>query len=178
MPGPLTLEQIIHFLLGAPMFGDLDPAELSQIVHILQIQFVRPGHVIFRQGQPGDAWYVVFRGAVEVYTEEPDGSERVLATNGPQGCFGEMAILDGSPRSASARASEASTVFRFPRSDFNELLASNNIAAYKLVYHMAQVLAARQRQTTARLVETLRQRDDDELYEGLGPIVHDSSRSE
>jgi CRP/FNR family cyclic AMP-dependent transcriptional regulator len=178
MAGPLTLEQIIHFLLGAPMFGDLDPAELSQIVHILQIRFVRPGHVIFRQGQPGDAWYVVFQGSVEVFSEEPDGGERRLAVNGPSACFGEMAILDGSPRSASARAAEASTVFCFPRADFKELLEAGNLSAYKLVYQMAQVLATRQRQTTARLVEMLRARQDVDLEEDFGPLVHDASRAE
>jgi CRP-like cAMP-binding protein len=160
------------------MFGDLDPAELSQIVHILQIRFVRAGHVVFRQGQPGDAWYVVFEGAVEILSEEPDGGERSLAVNGPPACFGEMAILDGSPRSATARAVESSTVFCFPRADFQQLLESGNLAAYKLVYHMAQVLAARQRQTTSRLVETLRSRGDDDAFEGLRPIVHESSRAE
>jgi CRP-like cAMP-binding protein len=165
MAGGLTLEQIINFLLGAEMFGDLSATELSQIVHILQIRFVRAGQVIFREGQPGDAWYVVFQGAVEVLTEAEDGSDQVLAALAPGACFGEMAILDGSPRSASVRAVEGSTLFRFPRADFNKLLESDNIAAYKLVYHMAQLLVARQRQSNTRLAEALRHRDDDEDYD-------------
>lgn len=162
MGGALTLEQIINFLLGAQMFGDLSAAELSQIVHILQIRFVREGQVVFREGQPGDAWYVVFQGGVEVFTEAEDGSERVYDNLGPGSCFGEMAILDGSSRSASVRAVEPSTLFRFPRVDFNKLLESDNLAAYKLVYHMALLLVRRQRQSNTRLVEALRHRDDDE----------------
>ena len=56
-------------------------------------------------------------------------------------------------------------MFRFPRADFNKLLESDNIAAYKLVYHMAQLLVARQRQSNTRLAEALRHRDDDEDYD-------------
>lgn len=178
MAGPLTLEQIITFLMGAPMFGDLDAAELSQIVHLMQIQYLREGQTVFREGQPGDAWYVVFEGSVEVLAGDPIEGERVLLRLGPPACFGEMAILDGSPRSATVRASERSTVFRFPRADFRELLQADNLAAYKLVYHMAQVLVARQRQTTARLVELVRENQELALAAGLTPIIDDSSRSE
>lgn len=177
MAGALTLEQIINFLLGAEMFGDLSAAELSQIVHILQIRYVRAGQVIFREGQPGDAWYVVFQGGVEVLREAEDGSDQVLAALGPGACFGEMAILDGSSRSASVRAVEASTLFRFPRADFNQLLASDNLAAYKLVYHMALMLVTRQRQSNTRLAEALRHRDDedDDLDDEDGESIDTSS---
>jgi CRP-like cAMP-binding protein len=89
-----------------------------------------------------------------------------------------MAILDGSPRSASVRARTASTVFRFPHEDFQTLLRLDNLAAYKLVYHMAKVLVARQRNTTAQLAELLKENQDRLVQEGLSPIVERSSLSE
>jgi CRP-like cAMP-binding protein len=179
MAGSLTLEHIITFLLGAPMFGDLDAIELSQIVHIMQIQHVRPGQLIFREGQPGDAWYVVYSGELEVFAGAVKGAEdRILASLGPSACFGEMAILDGSPRSASVRARAASTVFRFPHDDFQTLLRLDNLAAYKLVYHMAKVLVSRQRNTTAQLAALLKENQDRLVQEGLSPIVERSSLSE
>ena len=58
----ITLEQIINFLLEAPMFAELDAAELSEIVHIMQVQKVRAGSAVFREGDAGDAWYVIFAG--------------------------------------------------------------------------------------------------------------------
>ena len=64
--GAITLEEIITFLLEAPMFGDLDASELSQIVHIMQIQRFRAGQAVFREDDAGDAWYVLFEGQVEV----------------------------------------------------------------------------------------------------------------
>jgi CRP-like cAMP-binding protein len=178
MSGPLNLEQIIRFLLETPMFGDLDVPELSQIVHIMQVQRLRDGQLLFDEGTPGDAWYVLYEGAVEVVKATSDEGERVLALIESRGCFGEMAILDGSPRSATVRAVKPSTVFRFPREDFRELLADNNLAAYKLVLQMALVLVSRQRKTTQSLVELLRRHQDDDVQKGLAPIVEASSPSE
>ena len=66
-----------------------------------------------------------------------------------------MAILDGSMRSATCKAIDEATVFRFPRDKFTELLDNENLAAYKLVFQMARVLALRQRALTAAVVELL-----------------------
>ncbi len=155
----ITLEQIITFLLEAPMFGDLDPAQLSEIVHIMQVRRVRDGQAIFKEGDPGDAWYVIFDGAADVTKNDESGPPKAILTLGPRACFGEMAILDHSPRSATVTARGDSTVFRFPRADFEDLLAADNLAAYKLVYEMAKVLAMRARATTQRLAEALSERE-------------------
>jgi sigma-B regulation protein RsbU (phosphoserine phosphatase) len=164
----LTLEEIIHFLLEAPMFGDLDPTELSEVVHIMQVQGLRPGQYVFREGDPGDAWYVLYEGEVEVL-KEGTLERREIVKLGPLACFGEMAILDGSVRSASVRATTEATAFRFPRADFQRLLEDDNLAAYKLIHQMALVLVARQRETTSRLAELLESQGD--LRAGIEPIA-------
>jgi CRP-like cAMP-binding protein len=166
MRAELTLEQIINFLLDAPMFGDLDSAELSRIVHIMQVKPLREGQLVFQEGDPGDAWYVVYSGQLEVLK-----GKRVIATLTRASCFGEIAILDGSPRSATVRAVTDGTAFRFPRAAFAELLADGNRAAYKLVHQIALVLAARQRTTTSRLVEVLGGGDEGPL----AALVHESA---
>ena len=176
MGSAITLEQIITFLLEAPMFGDLDPTELSQIVHIMQVQGLRPGQHVFREGDAGDAWYVLYEGRVEVLKDSGTGN-RVIAELGPRSCFGEMAILDGSTRSASVRAKGEATAFRFPRVEFNELLENGTLAAYKLVHQMALVLVSRQRDTTLRLVALL-DSDDNAVRREIGTIVNESTLSE
>ena len=173
MSHSVTLEEIINFLLEAPMFGDLDPTELSEVVHIMQVQRLRPGQHIFREGDPGDAWYVLFEGQVEVVKDRASGAT-VIAELGPRSCFGEMAILDGSARSATVRAKTDAKAFRFPRVDFNELLKLGNLAAYKLIYQMALVLVARQRQTTSRLAEIMRADSGAIVTEGIRPIIDTS----
>ncbi len=172
-----TLEAIINFLLDTPMFGDLDANELSQIVHIMQVRTLEPGDVVFRESDPGDAWYVVHEGEVEVRKDSGKG-ERVVANLGPRTCFGEMAILDGSSRSATVVATTATTAFRFPRAEFNDLLSAGTLAAYKLIHQIALVLVSRQRHTTQRLVELLKQDAPAVVRQGLAPIVERSSVAE
>ncbi len=156
----ITLEQIITFLLEAPMFGDLDPGQLSEVVHIMQIRRIGSGQPIFREGDPGDAWYVIFEGAADVTKNGDFGPPKVIAEIGPRACFGEMAMLDHSPRSASVVARGETTVFRFPRDAFEVLLAEDNIAAYKLVYQIAKVLTVRARNTTQQLSDALADRGE------------------
>jgi CRP-like cAMP-binding protein len=78
-----------------------------------------------------------------------------LALLEPGACFGEMAILDGSPRSATVRAAGPLTVFRFRREPFEELLEQGSLAAFKLVAAMARVLSQRHRKLTGQLSELL-----------------------
>lgn len=174
MSESMTLEQIIHFLLEAPMFGDLDPTELGQIVQIMQVQRLKAGQCLFDEGSIGDAWHVIYEGEVTVEKEGSDGP-MVIAQLGPRSCFGEMSILDGSARSATVRAATSVTTFRFPRVAFNRLLLEENLAAYKLIHQMALVLVRRQRDTTSRLAGFL-SRDPD--ASSLEPILVANSQSE
>lgn len=173
MDTPLTLERIINFLLETPLFRDLDPTELSEIVRVMQVQRVRATHPIFREGDDGDAWYVLFEGAADVVKESPFGAPRHLSSLSPASCFGEMAILDGSRRSATVIARTEVTVFRFPRLPFMDLLDEGSLAAYKLVYQMARVLCERQRNLTQRLSEAMEGESQERptLRSSLGDLI-------
>lgn len=173
MDQPLTLERIIKFLLETPLFEDLDPAELSEIVHITQVQRIRDGQIIFREGDPGDAWYVLFEGNADVLKESEFGPQQPFASLEPRSCFGEMAILDDSPRSATVVARGDGRVLRFPRDPFDLLLESGSLAAYKLVYQMARVLAQRQRNLTQRLSDAMDEEPSErpDLRRRIGHLV-------
>lgn len=169
-------DDILAFLLDAPMFAGLDPHELAGVVRILQVESIGAGDRVFSEGERGDAWYVVFAGEVEVVKQDLlDG--QVLARLGPRQCFGEMAILDGGPRSAAVRAATDGVLFRFPRAAFAGLLQSGNLAAYKLVHQIARVLVARQRDVTAQMVGLIRGKADADAAT-LGPLVGRSAASE
>ncbi|MFT5583754.1 MAG: CRP/FNR family cyclic AMP-dependent transcriptional regulator [Cognaticolwellia sp.] len=171
----LTLESIISFLLDTPMFCDLKPDELAEIVHVMQLQRMRDGQRIFREGEDGDAWYVVHEGEVMVTKDRLMGPSEELARLGTKVCFGEMALIDGSPRSASVTAVGEGTLFRFPKSDFDELLDEGNIAAFKLIHEMAKVLCERQRGMTQRITSLVT--DDAQTAESmrdeLRPVVEE-----
>ena len=174
METKVTRERLITFLLETPMFENLEPSEIMEIIHIVQVEMYKSGDIIFREGDTGDAWYVLYHGAVDVLKHGASGENKITAL-GPQACFGEISILDGSPRSATIRAAGDSVVFRVPRDAFAELIDSDHLVAYKLLHHMAILLAERQRTTTLRLSELLKASEITDVHEGIMNIVGESS---
>jgi len=152
---PISLDAVIGFLVTSPMFAALDPEERAEVVRIMEIQRLQQGEEVFHQGDAGDAWYVVFEGQVEVTTASPSGGERQVAVLEVGAGFGEMALLDGAPRSATVRAASAATLFRFRRQPFQELLDEANLGAYKLILAMAREMSPRLRRMTAQVAELL-----------------------
>ena len=181
MSAPLSLEEILNFLLETPLFEDLDEHELSEVVHIMQVQGLRQGQTVFAENQEGDAWYVLFEGHCLVTKETPFAGAREIARLEPRSCFGEMAILDGSPRSATVVAGSDVTVFRFPRDHFLSLLDTQTLAAYKLIHQMAKLLCQRQRQINQRLSDVLGDQTIDEngvIRRNIGKLLDSFSVSE
>ena len=174
MESKITRERLITFLLETPMFENLDPSEIMEIIHIVDIEQFQAGETIFSEGDTGDSWFVLYRGAVEVLKERDTGEKKITEL-GPQACFGEISILDGSPRSATIHATEDSVVFRVPRGAFGELMDNDHLVAYKLIHQMAILLAERQRNTTLRLSELLSTTAITEVHEGIRGIVGESS---
>jgi CRP/FNR family cyclic AMP-dependent transcriptional regulator len=174
METKVTRERLITFLLETPMFEKLEPSEIMEIIHIVEVEIHKAGDIIFREGDTGDAWYVLYHGAVDVLKHGASGEKKITSL-GPQSCFGEISILDGSPRSATIRVAEDSVVFRVPRDAFVELIDSDHLVAYKLLHHMAILLAERQRTTTLRLSELLKASEITDVHQGIMNIVGESS---
>ena len=174
MEAQVTRERLITFLLETPMFEKVEPSEMMEIIHIVEIDKYKTGDIIFRESDTGDAWGVVYRGSIEVLKQGATG-EKKIAELGPQACFGEISILDGSPRSATIRVAEDSVVLRVPRKTFTELIDSNHLVAYKLLHQMAILLAERQRSTTLRLSELLGATEITEVQNGIRRIVGEAS---
>lgn len=106
------------------LFQGLDAENLSSLGRTLRRRRFRRGEVIFHQGDPGDALFIVASGAVKITLPSETGDEAILATLRAGDFFGELALLDGAPRSATAIALEASETWVLPRERFRELIAS------------------------------------------------------
>jgi len=154
MEQSISLENVVGFLVSTPLFDGLDAAERADVVRIMEVKRLREGEKVFKEGDPGDAWYVISEGTARV-VKEGDGGPREIASLKSGEMFGEMAILDGSARSATVEASSDVTLFRFRRSRFEDLLDQGSLGAYKLVVAMARVLSARQRELTKQLAELM-----------------------
>ena len=116
----LTVEKAV-FLKSAPLFAALEGEELAAVAEITLEHVYPSGEIIFEEGQPPHHLYVVVEGKVEVF-RRVNSSERPLAHLGERECFGEMAILDELPRSASVRAVESTLVLKIDRDSFRDLI--------------------------------------------------------
>ncbi len=112
-------------LAGCPLFRDVEPAALADVERHLRRRRFRRGEVIFHQGDAGDALHVVTAGAVKILLPSPEGEEAIIATLRPGDFFGELSLLDGARRSATAAALEPTETLSLPRSDFLELVGAD-----------------------------------------------------
>src|SRR5262249_7950077 len=101
-----------------PMFADLGADELQRISNLCHTQHLAASEVLFQKGDPGDALFGVRRGQIRIETGAPDGSRLTLNFMGPGDLFGEVAVLDGQPRTADATAGEVTELFVLRRGGF------------------------------------------------------------
>ena len=104
------------------LFEGVAPEDRVALAKAAALRAYRRGETIVEQGQPGDAFYVIVKGRVAVAIVAPDGREVVLNSLGEGEHFGEMALLDDAPRSASVIAQEKSELAILSRAAFFDLL--------------------------------------------------------
>lgn len=111
-------------LPAIPLFAGLAPDALEPLAASMRTRRFRRGEVLFHVGDPGDALFVVISGEVKISLPSETGDEAILASLGPGEVFGELALLDGAPRSATATALVATETVMLPRDRFQELMAT------------------------------------------------------
>ena len=112
-------------LQNTSLFGALPEDATERLAEKATRRSYGRGEIIFREDDPGDALCVVVSGLVKVYRISPDGDEMLLVTLGPASVFGELPMVDGGLRSASAAAVEAATVLLISRAALLDLLRSS-----------------------------------------------------
>lgn len=137
---PLALQEIA-------LFRNLPEENRAQLAARLRFQHAPRGTVVFRQGTPSDAMYIVVSGQVKVVTD--DVPPRTLATLGPGAVFGEMALLTGAPRSATVVVSIDADLWVLAQADFERALDTYPAIAVNLSRSLAaRAQAAAQQQVT------------------------------
>jgi CRP/FNR family transcriptional regulator/CRP/FNR family cyclic AMP-dependent transcriptional regulator len=128
MPGDALV-----LLRQAPLFRDLGDKLLEGLAAHLRRRTYRRGTIIFHKDQAGDALYIVESGRVRIFLPAEGGEELTIDDSGPGDVFGEMALLDGQARSASADASEDTVTFTLGREEFQKHLATSPELAAALI---------------------------------------------
>jgi CRP/FNR family cyclic AMP-dependent transcriptional regulator len=141
-------------LAKVPLFAGLPDEERERLGALLRARRYARGEVIFLEGDQGTALCLIAEGRIRIQLTGADGREVVINVYGPGEIFGELALLDGEPRSADAIAQDASRVFWLQRDDFAAFLDSHPRAAMT----MLASLSRRLRHTT-RVVQDATFRD-------------------
>lgn len=136
----------IQFLKTVPFFNELTSWQLRRVSEIVFERSYDTGELIFEQDQPGAALFLIIEGgvAVEMYqNNEPT----TLAVLGKGAFFGEMALLDESPRSASARCLERTQTLALYRNDLRRLIQTDPQTACHIYRALARIVGDRLRAT-------------------------------
>jgi CRP/FNR family transcriptional regulator, cyclic AMP receptor protein len=130
-----------HLLKNIPLFAQLSDAERTELAALLQARSYQENQPVIWIGDPGADFYIVQQGSIVLSCPDESGNEMELATLRPGDFFGEISLLDGGPRTASARAGTAATLLSLGRDDFLQFLRTKPSAAI----HIMTVIASRTR---------------------------------
>ena len=143
------LEATCAALARSPLFQGLDPTELETIAHAMSHHRYRRDEVIFHEGDPGDALHLVVEGRVKIARESAEGAEAIVVILSPGDTFGELVLLDGAPRSATAIAIDATETLAMSRASFATLVDGASPFRWRVLTGIAQ----RIRRVTDQLAE-------------------------
>jgi len=136
----------LEVLKSIPLFKYLNYKELVRVMNITKVRDYEPGQEIITEGERADEMFLILAGKVRLHKD--DAFITFLKRSDH---FGEMALVDSSPRSASASAEETSRLLIINRNDFYEIIQNENRLSVKILWSVVQVLVQRLRKTTADL---------------------------
>jgi CRP/FNR family transcriptional regulator/CRP/FNR family cyclic AMP-dependent transcriptional regulator len=145
-----ALSEHAQFLAGVPLFATLDADGLHDLAAVTRRHAFHQGEIIFHRDDPGTTLFVIKTGRVRIYLSSPEGQEVALAVFGAGEAFGELALLDGQPRSASAVAVEPTETYCIQRADFIDVATRRPRIALQMLATVSHRL-----RTTDEMVEDL-----------------------
>lgn len=133
--------ELKHVLRGVMLFASLSDMELEAVAAICKERALVRGEVLAEQGAPGDEFYVVTSGFLEISVAGGEAVSQVLVNLGKGQIIGEMALLDQGPRSATVRAVSEATIEVIRRADFEALCDENTRIGYVVMKDIAADLS-------------------------------------
>lgn len=121
-----------------PFFNNLNQDDTEQLAQRLVMRRFNTGQIIFHHGDPGGLLYIISKGKVKITHSTPDGQEAMLAIFGSGDFFGELALLDDSPRSATVESIQPTETLTLHREDFIRFISDNPNFALHVLHTLAQ----------------------------------------
>ncbi|MBM64863.1 MAG: cyclic nucleotide-binding protein [Myxococcales bacterium] len=150
----------VEALQSSPLFASsgsprakLLPMEVQYLADLANRRDLKAGDILFRQGDPGDAMFVVVSGELEVVLQDED-TERVVATLTAPQFLGEMTLIDKQPRSASVRASTDAVLLALSYDNIYSFARAHRMGFTCLVINIAKTVSTRLRDMNVALLES------------------------
>jgi CRP/FNR family cyclic AMP-dependent transcriptional regulator len=142
---PLTPARLTRYLSTTDYFKDVEILDLSAIANRFEVVSISRGETLFKEGSRGEAWYIIVEGGIDLFGNTPSGESLFLVHLNPGDGFGEIALLENVPRTATATASETTILARLPRAAFERQLRGGNPAAAMMLHAIAVRMSSRLR---------------------------------
>ena len=146
----MTLEEDVELLRNIPLFAKIEPSKLKLLAFTSQRLTFNPGDSLFKQGDDGDALYVIMEGEADVLVDTP-GGQITVATMGKNDFVGDIAVLCDVPRTATVTATSQLTTLRITKDLFVQLVCQFPQIAIEIM----RVLAHRLDVTTRQLQDAI-----------------------
>lgn len=133
-------------LRAIPLFRDLGDGELKQVSKLLHERQYGADEVVFREGQTGAGMYIVKQGAVDIVLRLADGAEQCVVSLGDRQFFGELALLESTPRTATCVVRKPSVLLGLFQPDLEQLLERNAKLGARVIWNLARMTGLRLRE--------------------------------
>ena len=140
-----------------PIFNGIDKSAFEEILHSFSFRDLGAGEVLFKQGDDGDAMYMIEKGKVEIVLESDD-THQTIAMLGEGSFFGEIALITGEKRTATVKAIAATRLIAIDKKSFTQLIVAGQQGASDIAYNIAVILAKRLQATDEIILDILRKR--------------------
>jgi CRP-like cAMP-binding protein len=128
------------------MLQGFSDEELSKLAEFCEMREMGEGTTVFIENMPGESLFLVKKGTIRISKMFAEGDEKTLVVLGSEDVFGEMAVIDGLPRSATARVAEDADLISLKKKDLERLCQDDAALALKLVNNIIKVFSKRVRE--------------------------------
>ncbi len=146
-------ESLRTFLRAVPVFGGLEGRSLESVIDVLGHQTFAAGATIFSEGELGRSMYVLHKDEVEVLRTSATGRKIPIVRLGPGECFGEMALVELQPRSATVVVKKKAETFSLTNLDLYKLYREDNYAYVIVLQNICRLLSRRLRKADSRIAD-------------------------
>ena len=140
---------------GSSMLQGLSDEDLDLLGQVAEKRAMEEGTTIFIENMPGESLFLIKQGTIRISKMFAESDEKTLVVLGPEDVFGEMAVIDGLPRAATARVAEDAELISLNKSAFEKLCQEHPQLAIKIILNLVRVFSKRTREASEEYREML-----------------------